>query len=90
MIDAMKFWVDSIGVDGFRCDAVSFMPLDFWSTAIAELKNIRSDIFMLAEDNGTQYNTAGFDMTYAWSLYGFGNGILPNIVAGTNNANVLN
>lgn len=90
MIDAMKFWVDSIGVDGFRCDAVSFMPLDFWSTAIAELKNIRSDIFILAEDNGTQYNTAGFDMTYAWNLYGFGNGILPNIVAGTNNANVLN
>jgi len=45
---------------------------------------------MLAEDNGTQYNTAGFDMTYAWGLYGFGNGILPNIVAGTNNANTLN
>jgi len=90
MIDVMKFWIDSIGVDGFRCDAVSFMPLDFWSTAIAELKNDKPDVFMLAEDNGTQYNTAGFDMTYAWGLLGFGNGILPNIVAGTNNANVLN
>ena len=90
MIDVMKFWVDSIGVDGFRCDAVSFMPLDFWSTAIQELKNDKPDIFMLAEDNGTQYNTAGFDMTYAWGYYGFGSGILTNIVAGTNNANVLN
>ena len=90
MIDVMKFWVDSIGVDGFRCDAVSFMPLDFWTTAIAELKNVKPDIFMLAEDDGTEYNTAGFDMTYAWGLYGFGNGILPNIVAGTNTANLLN
>jgi len=90
MIDVMKFWIDSIDVDGFRCDAVSFMPLDFWATAITELKNDRSEIFMLAEDNGAQYNTAGFDMTYAWGLLGFGNGILPNIVAGTNNANVLN
>jgi glycosidase len=90
MVDVMKFWVDSVNVDGFRCDAVSFMPLSFWSTAIAELKNDRPDIFMLAEDNGSQYNTAGFDMTYAWNLLGFGTGILPNIVAGTNNANVVN
>lgn len=90
MIDAMKFWVDSIGVDGFRCDAVSFMPLDFWTTAITELKNVKPEIFMLAEDDGIQYNAAGFDMTYAWGLYGFGNGILPNIVAGTNTANLLN
>lgn len=90
MINVMKFWVDSIGVDGFRCDAVSFMPLDFWSEAISELKSIKPDIFMLAEDNGSQYYTAGFDMTYAWGLLGFGNGILPNLVAGTNNANVLN
>jgi len=66
------------------------MPLDFWTTAIAELKNVKPGIFMLAEDDGTQYNTAGFDMTYAWGLYGFGNGILPNIVAGTNTANLLN
>ncbi len=90
MINAMKFWIDSVNVDGFRCDAVSFMPLDFWSTAIAELKNDKPKIFMLAEDSGAQYNTTGFDMTYAWGLYGFGNGILINIVAGTNNANVLN
>ena len=89
MIEALKYWVDSVGVDGFRCDAVSFMPLDFWSTAIQELKILKPDIFMLAEDNGTQYNTAGFDMTYAWGYYGFGSGILPNIISGTNNANVL-
>ena len=90
MIDVLKYWVDSVGVDGFRCDAVSFMPLSFWSEAITELKNSKPDIFMLAEDNGSQYNTAGFDMTYAWNLLAFGTGILPNIVAGTNNANVLN
>jgi glycosidase len=90
MIDAMKFWLDTADVDGFRCDAVSFMPLDFWTAAIAELKNVKPGIFILAEDSGTQYHTAGFDMTYAWEYHGFGNGILVNIVAGSNNANVLN
>ncbi|MEJ2495442.1 MAG: alpha-amylase family glycosyl hydrolase [Ignavibacteriaceae bacterium] len=90
MINAMKFWIDTADVDGFRCDAAGFVPIDFWSEAITELKNDKLGIFMLAEDSGTQYYSAGFDMTYAWGYYGFGNGILMNIVAGTNNANVLN
>ena len=90
MINAMKFWIDSVSVDGFRCDAASFVPIDFWTTAITELKNDKPGIFMLAEDDGGQYYSAGFDMTYAWGLHGFGKGILNNIVAGTNNANVLN
>jgi 1,4-alpha-glucan branching enzyme len=89
MINAMKFWIDSVNVDGFRCDAASFVPIGFWTTAITELKNDKPDIFMLAEDDGTQYKAAGFDMTYAWGYHGFGNGILNNIVTGTDNANEL-
>ena len=89
MIDAMKYWINEAGIDGFRCDAVSFMPLDFWSEAISELKSLKPEIFMLAEDNGTQYQTVGFDMTYSWGYHGFGNGILNNLVAGTNDANTL-
>jgi 1,4-alpha-glucan branching enzyme len=90
MIDAMKFWINEAGIDGFRCDAVSFMPLDFWTEAISELKSLKPEIFMLAEDDGTQYQAVGFDMTYAWVYHGFGGGILNNLVAGTNNANALN
>jgi glycosidase len=90
MIDVMKFWINDAEIDGFRCDAVSFMPIDFWSEAITELKSLKPEILMLAEDDGTQYQASGFDMTYAWGYHGFGSGILNNIVAGTNNANNLN
>jgi cyclomaltodextrinase len=89
MIDVMKFWINESEIDGFRCDAVSFMPIDFWSEAITELKSLKPEILMLAEDDGTEYQAAGFDMTYAWGYHGFGSGILNNIVAGTNNANNL-
>ena len=89
MIDAMKFWINEAEIDGFRCDAVSFMPLDFWATAINELKNVKPGILMLAENDGTQYQTVGFDMTYAWGLHGFGNGILKRIANGTSNVNEL-
>jgi glycosidase len=90
MIDAMKFWINEAKVDGFRCDAISFMPLDFWTNAIAELKSLKPEILMLAEDDGTEYQTAGFDITYAWGYHGFGQGILNNIVAGISTANALN
>ena len=26
MIDAMRYWVEEVGVDGFRCDAADFVP----------------------------------------------------------------
>jgi len=89
MIDAMAYWINEVGVDGFRCDAASFIPTDFWSTAIAELKQIRPGILMLAEDDGTKYQSLGFDMTYAWGMYGFGQGVLKRIAEGTSNVNEL-
>ncbi len=36
-----------------------------------------------------EYQSAGFDMTYAWGYHGFGGGVLVNIANGTNNANNL-
>ncbi|MFC2083564.1 alpha-amylase family glycosyl hydrolase [Bacteroidota bacterium] len=89
MIDAMKFWITDADVDGFRCDAASMVPLDFWETAINELKSIKPELLMLAEADGTEYQDAGFDMTFAWGLYGFGNGVLPKIYNGTYTANNL-
>jgi glycosidase len=89
MIDAMSFWITEVNVDGFRCDAASWVPLDFWQTAIAELKNLNPEILMLAEADGKEFHGAGFDMTFAWGLYGFGHGVLTNIVDGSYNANYL-
>ncbi len=82
MIDAMRFWVEEVGVDGFRCDAVSFVPDDFWTEAITELKAVRPDLLMLAEGDGRRWHDAGFDMTFGWGLYGFGGGVLKRIADG--------
>ena len=89
MTDAMKFWITETDIDGFRCDAATMVPLDFWETAITELKGVKPEILMLAEADGIEYQEAGFDMTFAWELYGFGDGVLPKIVDGSFNANFL-
>ncbi len=90
MIDAMKFWVMDVGVDGFRCDAVSMVPADFWRDAAAELKSAKPGLFLLAEADGPEWHTAGFDMTYGWGLYGFRAGVLKRIADGTADADDLN
>lgn len=87
MIKAMQFWVDSVGVDGFRFDAVDFVPDDFWEEAIPALKLTRPDLFLLAEGPGEHLMELGFDMNYSWDFYGFGGGILPLITQGVADAN---
>ena len=69
MIDAMKFWVDSVGVDGFRCDAADFVPFDFWKQAVDSLRAIpHHPLLLLAEGKRKDHFTAGFDMNYAWDF----------------------
>ena len=82
MIEAMRFWVEEAGIDGFRFDAVDFVPLDFWKEATAALKETRPDLFLLAEGPDADYHEAGFDATFAWSFYGFGGGVAKRIADG--------
>jgi len=68
MIDAMKFWVREVGLDGFRCDVASLVPTDFWVRARRELDALKP-LFMLAESDAKELHTSGaFDMTYSWDL----------------------
>ena len=82
MIAAMTAWVEDVGVDGFRFDAVSFVPDDFWAEATAALRAVRPDLFLLAEGSGASWHRLGFDASFAWDLYGFGNGVLVRLADG--------
>ena len=41
MIDAMKYWIKEIDIDGFRCDVAGMVPNDFWEKSIKELNQIK-------------------------------------------------
>lgn len=69
MIDAMKFWVTEVGIDGFRCDAADFVPFDFWKQSLDSLRAIpHHPLLMLAEGKRRDHFDAGFDMNYAWDF----------------------
>jgi glycosidase len=70
MIEAMKFWLTETGIDGFRVDVASEVPIEFWREAVPELKAVNPDIFLLAEaENPEQRNEELFHMSYAWSFH---------------------
>jgi glycosidase len=70
MIQAMKYWVLEANIDGYRCDAVDFVPTDFWKQALDELKSIQNrKLILLAEGGKAENFSAGFQMNYAWDFY---------------------
>lgn len=67
MVGAMKFWVEEVGVDGYRCDFPGLVPEEFWFRATTELNKIRP-VLMLAEDEEHTYLLErAFDMNYGWA-----------------------
>ncbi len=83
-IDTLKYWVNQ-GVDGFRCDVASLLPVQFWSRARSELQQINPDLILLAESLGPSFITdlrgqgfiahsdcemyQAFDITYDYDVY---------------------
>ena len=68
MLGEMKWWVDSTGIDGFRCDVAGFVPHDFWSEMRTTLNAAKPDLFFLAEWEDPALH-ASFDATYGWGLF---------------------
>ncbi|AXT55931.1 alpha-amlyase [Aquimarina sp. AD1] len=68
MLDAMKYWVEQEGVDGFRCDVAGMVPVDFWNNTVTELKKIKP-VFMLAEGWEPELMEKAFDMGYGWDTH---------------------
>jgi len=67
MLSILKFWVEK-GVDGFRCDMVELVPVEFFEWAFRALRVDHPDLLFIAEvynkDNYRRYGHAGFDLLY--------------------------
>lgn len=77
MLRCMRWWMDSIGIDGFRCDVAGEVPTDFWNWAMADIRKDHPDMFTLAEDEAKaqELTESAFDMYYGWELHHLMNGV---------------
>ena len=84
LIDTLCYWVE-LGVDGFRCDVASIIPLSFWEAAKARVEEINPEVIWLAESihagwvikrrqNGLRAHSdpelyRAFDLTYDYDIW---------------------
>ena len=86
MMDELRFWIEEVGIDGFRFDVAHGVPNDFWDEVAETLYAIRP-LFLLAESEVPYHVDSGdFIATYAWNF----KDVTNSIAAGTKNANDLN
>ncbi len=86
MITSMKFWIDSVDLDGFRCDVAMDVPVDFWNEATTALRKIKP-IFMLAEseEHDMEQFKSAFNAYYGWEVHH----VLNHIAQGSADAKKL-
>lgn len=70
MIAAMRYWVFTANVDGYRCDFADNVPFDFWKQALTSLKGISGHrLLFLAEGARSDHFNAGFQLEYGFNFY---------------------
>lgn len=70
MISAMRSWVFTANVDGFRCDFADNPPIDFWQQTITSLRGITTHhLLLLAEGTRSANYGAGFDYNFGMQFY---------------------
>jgi glycosidase len=70
MISAMKYWVLTANIDGFRCDYSDGPPFDFWKQTLDTLRNNTGhNLIMLSEGSRNDHFTAGFDYNFGFRSF---------------------
>ena len=87
MIASMRWWIDSVHIDGFRCDYADGVPADFWKSAITKLDSTtQKSLLFLAEGTRSDHFASGFDLIFSWNYYSS----LKSVFSGANASSITN
>ena len=68
LIEAMKFWLRSVSIDGFRCLDADMVPNKFWRKTRTQLESV-SQVFMVSDgDANPSHYESCFQANYATGL----------------------
>jgi len=68
-LDIMRYWISEFAIDGYRVDVAGMVPLEFWEWAIPQLRQLKPDLYLLAEWESPLLHQAGFNSTYDWTWH---------------------
>lgn len=78
IIEMLKYWLKEFNIDGYRFDAASLVPVDFWKDVRRELLQVKTDILLLGEEDLPEDLVVAFDVDYAWKFEEALNNIMTN------------
>lgn len=78
ILDMLKYWLKEFDIDGYRFDAASLVPMDFWKEVRRELLRVKSDIMLLGEEDLPEGLAVAFDVDYAWDFEAALNDVMTN------------
>lgn len=68
VIADMLYWVETAGIDGYRCDYATGVPTPFWNEAGRRLRAAKSDFYLLSEAEVPQHQLAAFNSSYSFGM----------------------
>ena len=69
MLETLLYWIKEFDIDGYRCDVAGRVPYDFWQQALQVLRQVKPDIYLLAEWEDPEILLHGFHSDYGWTEY---------------------
>lgn len=67
MTDALVYWMQTVGIDGYRFDYVDGVPADYWQQATDRLRQENPDVILLGETGKNDCLSFGMDINYSWN-----------------------
>ncbi|MCX6626632.1 MAG: alpha-amylase family glycosyl hydrolase [Candidatus Solibacter sp.] len=74
----MVHYVRDVGIDGFRVDWPSHIPLEFWEQARDALDKVNPNVIMLSEADVPEHQLKAFDISYNFPYYSALQAVLVN------------
>ena len=74
----MVHYVRDVGIDGFRVDWPSHIPLEFWEQARDAMDKVNPNVIMLSEADVPEHQLKAFDISYNFPYYSTLQAVLLN------------
>lgn len=74
----MVHYVRDVGIDGFRVDWPSHIPLEFWEQARDAMDKVNPNVIMLSEADVPEHQLKAFDISYNFPYYAALQAVLVN------------